>query len=228
LVILLNDLDESSTDGTRGSISNTCYFETQLRVPPECQMWLFFSYRTELKFVLMILALSKSLIILNIKFPSTVSQNEYAWMHMEFGKFVVMILTFSKSLIILNLRFPSTASLNESYESWWKFPIIFLIPCKKKQCRIICIYTFIPYVRPCLALQHLLGPDLPQKMPSSSLSSAHFFHPSIPRICDVSFQTVFSHLVLGFSHWSCIIKFPIKNHFGDPCIFHFYNVTCPS
>jgi len=208
LVILLNDLDESSTDGTRGSISNTCYFETQLRVPPECQMWLFFSYRTELKFVLMILALSKSLIILNIKFPSTVSQNEYAWMHMEFGKFVVMILTFSKSLIILklrfpstffqneyvwmhmefgkfivmiltfsksliilNLRFPSTASLNESYESWWKFPIIFLIPCKKKQCRIICIYTFIPYVRPCLALQHLLGPSFPQK-PSCPCSFA--------------------------------------------------------
>jgi hypothetical protein len=142
-------------------------FETKWRASPECQMWSFFSYKTEFKFVLMILALSRILLILNLGLPFTVSQSEYVWMHIESGKFVLMILAFSKSLIVLNLSFLPPFPLTNAYESWRKLLTIFLIPCKNKPCNVICVCTFIPYVHPCLTLQHLLGPALPQRAPPS-------------------------------------------------------------
>ena len=48
------------------SFLNTYYFETQLRVSPECPMLFFFSHKTESKFVLKILVLSRILLILII------------------------------------------------------------------------------------------------------------------------------------------------------------------
>jgi hypothetical protein len=44
-----------------------------------------------------------------------------------------------------------------------------------------------------------------------SLASARLYHPRIPGYWDVSLRTTSSLLVLGFPHWSCIMKFPTKN-----------------
>jgi len=158
-------------------VPTTYYFETQWRVSPEFQMWSFFSYQTELKFVLAIIAVSKSLLILNLRFPSIVSQNQCVWMHVEFGKFVLMILAVSKSLILLNFTFLPPFPLTNAYESWWKLPTIFLILCTKKPCNVICMYTSIPYVHPCLALEPNLRPGLPQRA-SSSCSFANSSPPT--------------------------------------------------
>jgi len=99
------------------------------------------------KFVLIIISVSKSLIILNLRFPSTVSQNKCVWMHVEFCKFVLMILAFSKSLIFLNLTFLPPFPLKNAYESWWNISTIFLIPCKKEtmQCPM---YIYFYFLRP--------------------------------------------------------------------------------
>jgi hypothetical protein len=44
-----------------------------------------------------------------------------------------------------------------------------------------------------------------------SLASARLYHPRIPGKWNVSLRTTSSLLVLGFPHWSCIMKFPTKN-----------------
>ena len=48
----------------------------------------------------------------------------------------------------------------------------------------------------------------------SSLSSVHLLYPLIPRICDVSFQTTSSHLVLGFPIGLVLKNFPFKTFYG--------------
>ena len=63
-------------------------------------------------------------------------------------------------------------------------------------------------IHPSMVLQPLLGPCLPQKMPASSLPSAHLLHPLLPSICDVSLQTMSSHLVLGSPTGLVLWNFP--------------------
>ena len=55
-------------------------------------------------------------------------------------------------------------------------------------------------------------PTLRRRLPSS-LSSARLLHPRIPRICDVPPDDVLP-FCSWFSHWSNIMKFPIKNLLG--------------
>jgi len=60
--------------------------------------------------------------------------------------------------------------------------------------KIIC-YTFYSIFSATAPLRAL--PSFRRRL-HFSLSYAHFYHPRIPEICDVSLRTTSSHLVLGF------------------------------